>query len=109
MNPNKINWVRRLKIGDVVCDCRFKHLPIKKLDPCFVVWFPRILRNIVFADIMPEKLSDWLDDHWCSLMHKLGLLECTDYNITLSDDRQCSAMDCCTPIDNHNSSDHVLN
>lgn len=97
----KSRWMTSLKVGDTVCDCRFKHLKIATIEEHRVVRFPRWLRNFVFADWMPYSISNLLDDvfHWVS--YKLGNVELIDKTVLLEDGAHCSVMNCCDPVTNH--------
>ena len=97
----KFQWMNTLQVGDTVCDCRSKHLKIATIEEHRAVRFPRWLRNFVFADWMPTRLSDLLDNlfHWVS--YKVGNVELIDKTILLEDGQHCSVMNCCDPITNH--------
>ncbi len=96
----KREWARNLKVGDLVCDCRYKHLQIAKLNQEHCVRYPKWLRNLLFADWMPGRLSDPLDDAYCWVSRKIGNEEYVDSDLILEDGSGCSAMSCCSPY-NH--------
>ena len=105
---DRMKWVRQLKVGDLVCDCRYKHVRIKELKPLRVPWMPRIIRQIIFSDILSDRVSDALDDAWEKLMDFLNIKEIYDYNVVTEDGFGCSAFNCLGPAD-HNEEDHKEN
>jgi hypothetical protein len=102
----RMNWVKSLKVGDVVCNCRYKHLAIKEIYPIHHYWMPWIIRQIVFSNWMPMRISDWLDGKWEQLARKLGWKELYDYTLTFTDNTCCGAFDCCSKVDDHTEEDH---
>jgi len=101
----KMRWVKSLRVGDVVCDCRYRHLTIKEMKPNRFPWMPWLLRHLIFADWMPDRWSDWLDDKWEHLANRLHLTQLHDYYLVLEDGSGCSAFNCCSPVD-HTVEEH---
>lgn len=91
----KLSWAKSLKVGDTVCDCRFKHLKIKSVSDNTVVRMPDIVKRILFSDWMPMRISDWIDDIFCKVSRKIGNVEVVDRTLVLEDGANCSAMHCC--------------
>lgn len=97
-----LKWIQSLQVGDVVCDCRGKHLKISEVEEVYLDHHPQWIRNIVFHDRMPLVLSDILFNlaNWC-IKKKTYLY---DKDLTLEDGAHCSARHCCEPADH---SDHA--
>lgn len=93
-----LNWVRELKPGDLICNCRFEHLRIQDIIDQQYNWEPQLWRNFCFASWMPFKISDFLDKAWHWAIGKLGIKILIDRQLLLSDGSYCSAMDCCNPV-----------
>jgi hypothetical protein len=97
---SRMNWMRGLKVGDVVCDCRFKHVKIAQIkDEVFPWrWFHRATRW------MPLKLYYFFQDlaiyvRWSSVQDK---------DLQLEDGAHCSAMSCCDSVeDGHTEEGHA--
>lgn len=91
----RLQWALNLKPGDVVCDCRFRHLPIKAIAAeTDFKWFPFWL---YFA--LPNFAASLIDKFWpfCRFI---------DQCITFEDGSSCGALSCCDPVGNHQESDH---
>lgn len=93
---SKEKWIKTLRVGDIVCDCRELHLSIKTIE---LEYCPRftILRRLIWYLHM-----DWLDEYlrkvprnWFSKFFS----EVCDAHITLTDGNSCSAFHCCDPVD----------
>lgn len=89
----KRKWIATLKIGDVVCDCRCKHLAITEIG--VEKYPPLLIRRVLsyFPDTMSERLESYVD--------RLGLTVLYDYQLQLEDGSRCSALSCCMPADDH--------
>jgi hypothetical protein len=92
MTP-KIKWMTTLQVGDVVCDCRYKHISIKELSPCYLPWYPKLLQKLIFS--LPDPVFDIIDRVWCFVMRKLHITSLVDKDLILEDGSHCSAMSCC--------------
>jgi len=95
----KLKWMRSLKVGDLVCDCRYLHKKIINISERKMVWYPRIVRMIMFHQHMPDKISDFFDDVWDFTFRFLGITEVVDKDLTLEGGSCCSAMHCCDDAD----------
>lgn len=98
---DKIKWMKSLKVGNVVCDCKFDHLTINKIEE---VYMPKQmstgLASIILHDKVPVQIVDaflLIRDWFCS---KLGIVELVDKDLYLEDGGWCSAIHCCDPV-NH--------
>lgn len=94
---SQYEWMKNLRVGDTVCDCRFKHITIASIHESYIVKFPNWLKNIVFADWMPFRIGNFLDDLFCMISRKIGNIELSDKDLVLEDGAHCSAMHCCNP------------
>lgn len=101
----RMQWIKSLQVGDEVCDCRYRHLAIQEIVPQYYPWMPWVIRHLIFADWMPQKLSDWLDTQWDRIARRLHLTRLYDYDLVLEDGSGCSAFHCCTPAD-HTVEEH---
>lgn len=108
MTTAKMKWIRQLKVGDLVCDCRYKHVRIKELRPVYYPWMPFMVRKVIFSDFLPMRLTDALENAWEKLMRALHIMELHDYNVIGEDGSGCSAYNCLDKAD-HDESDHYHN
>ena len=95
----KYKWMQTLKVGDSVCDCRFNHQKIVKIED-EITYDPKSIRflaylpSIIFNSLV--KLIIWI-------RKEFGLKRLVDRTFTLEDGLVCSAMYCCDPIDHKES------
>lgn len=89
----KREWMADLKVGDTVCDCRFKHLRIAeirenrwKVLPYWMLWVCLTL---------PEWVGDRLEK---LLLKAFGKEKLHDKELILEDGASCSALHCCDPV-----------
>jgi hypothetical protein len=76
-----------LKVGDVVCDCAFEHLPIVSIeDERFPTESLRKYFGWLLIWPIPTFLFDFLYDRWDT--------EVGDKQLTLEGGRMCSAIHC---------------
>lgn len=104
MTVDKEEWMRQLKVGDVVCDCRYRHVKITAIDEesgavSMPVWLHRVLLW------MPNFIFHRSCTVWNWVNEKLNRIEVYDKFLTTEDDFCCSAMSCCSPP-NHDESIH---
>jgi hypothetical protein len=107
MTPdNHQEWMRRLRVGDKVCNCDFKHVKITSIQDDMSVWRPWLYRWIVFNDWMPTPLLILIDVPWAWACRKLGAMVLIDRELTLEDGNVCSAEHCCDPVEHE--WEHIL-
>ena len=94
---NHIEWIESLQVGDVVCDCRGKHLKISEVEEVYLDHHTQWIRDIIFHDRMPVILSDVLSDLADRFLKKRTYLY--DKDLILEDGAHCSARHCCEPAD----------
>lgn len=94
MRFNKIQWVKSLQVGDMVCDCRYKHLRIMKIDDFFELRLPNFLRRLL--TYFPPNIEYVMSK---ILMPLLGRSELLMRDLILEDGQSCSAYHCCDPVD----------
>lgn len=104
---DKEEWMRQLKVGDVVCDCRYKHSTIAKIEeewgpPSMPLW----LRDILHAEWMPNKICNYSYDIYYWMCEKLNRTEMYDKTLTMEDGAVFSVMPCCDPAD-HDADIHA--
>ena len=85
-DKGKMAWVKGLKVGDLVEDCRCLTLKIISIKDEFQ---PKIPRWVVWVP-MPVKLFDWLMDHY----DKNAPQVLVDREVTLEGNYICSALHC---------------
>lgn len=97
----KINWLVNLKPGDVVCDCRYLHIPISTIKFEYVpkTWVRSIYR--VLPVILADKIEMFLWNR-----NVPGFTEIIDAEIEAEDGRCCSAFHCCDDPTDHKVTDH---
>ena len=101
----ELKRVRQLKVGDLVCDCRYKHLRIKELTPRYMTWESWIARQIIFCKLWPQRFTDALEIAWRKITNVLGIKEFIDYDVMLEDGNCCSAFHCLSAVD-HEECEH---
>lgn len=95
---DKIEWMRRLEVGDIVCDCRCKHLKIVEIEECWVA-----PRGKLYCFLTPRWLPNYFYHRlarlhaWLSRIFEWEILH--DVDLKLEDGAYCSAMHCCSPPD----------
>jgi hypothetical protein len=85
-------WLRSLKVGEVVCDCRYKHLKIAEIERHYWAFSP-------LSRFLPSWLPLWVDDAWHRVAYALGFTTLGDCDLVLEDGAHCSAIACCHPAD----------
>jgi hypothetical protein len=95
----KLAWGSMRRRGDIICDCRYKHITIKEIKPTYYrvhhicnhipQWLP------FFIWWLAEKIDELIDNK------QIG-----DYDILLEDGACCSLMNCCDDVTTHKESDH---
>lgn len=79
--------MRSLRVGDLVCDCQYRHVRIIQIHPDYGVLFPRfILKRL------PDRLFDFVLDYW-------PLKEVIDKHLIVETGSHHSALSCCDPVD----------
>jgi len=98
MSCDKLRWLQSLQVGDMVCDCRYKHLRITNISVEY--WIPEWARKIV-------EVVNYCSPHWaCSLdswFRESRFAYVGDALVTLEDGCMFSVNDCCDPADHHES------
>jgi hypothetical protein len=94
---DKLQWINSLKPGDLVCDCRYKHLKIKTID---LDYGPDMRNpiNKLMVFLMSYKYFDWFTMPWDNIMRirYIPLFNrIYDAHIELEDGSCCSAFHCC--------------
>ena len=78
--------VLRVKTGDTVCDCRYRHMKIAAVEP---EYGPRPgLEKL--SPLLPQRLYEFLRSVWPKRVY--------DLQLTLEDGAQCSARHCCDAL-----------
>lgn len=85
-------WIRDLKEGDVVCDCRGHHLRIVSIEYDVFDPVPDWMIDL------PE-CWDWIEDAFRWFCRKLDIGLIYDLHVELSDGFNCSVRNCCSPHD----------
>lgn len=86
---------KKLKVGDIVCDCRYRHIRIKEVEDVYS-------NGGIFRTLMlrtPTWLPDFLYDNLCDFFdwaaERFGTQELVCVDLTLEDGANCSAVRCC--------------
>lgn len=90
-------WLKNLKVGDMVCDCRYKHIKVKAFseERYAPKWIEKIFYPLLGKDRY-YRFEAWLCSH-----ESLSMLY--DKQLVLEDDRYCSAVNCCSPVDHEDN------
>jgi len=97
---HKRQWMQSLKVGDYVCDCRYKHLSIVEIHEVRRVRFNRFWALFTYLGDFGGEIYFWL----CETLSENKFLSkifsyVADKDLTLEDGANCSAMHCCDPVD----------
>jgi hypothetical protein len=93
----KAKWVANLKVGDIVCDCSYRHQAIKELwaEPALNGTLLRIMFRVLPTNIaltVRDSVLDYLlDNEWDIPV----LMVVYDHELVLEDGSSCSAKHCC--------------
>lgn len=101
--------IKCLKVGDMVCDCRFQHLRVKSIEE---VWLPRKTAFYNFignTEWLSDSVACFIMDLHDKLFRFLGITELVDKDVILEDGAHCSASACLDPVNTHSLSDHPGN
>jgi hypothetical protein len=86
-------WLRSLKVGDIICDCRCKHVRIKSIyDTYFAKTIPIIVDIFLYFD-----KYEWYD----KICQKLGFIRWVDRDFELEDGYYCSGSSCASDPSTH--------
>lgn len=92
MRTKKEKWMESLKVGDTVCDCRFKHSVIKEIHDSRWKQLPTTILRILMA--IPGM---WRVEPFITMV--FGRIRLMDRVLLLEDGTRCSALYCCDPPD----------
>ncbi len=99
---SKLHWMRKLAVGDTVCDCRYVHSKITSFET--VRYPPKWMMNIVAK--VPGTIGDKLFKLTKVALKKIGLTQIEDKQVVVEDGHSFSIMSCCDPVDPANHYDH---
>jgi hypothetical protein len=89
-------WIRDLKVGDRVCNCRYEHLTIQSIeDEAWPVRAPHWLEAL--TDMLPSAIRTWI---WRAIewvQWSMDHVVITDRLLKLSDGSEYYAKPCCSP------------
>lgn len=90
----KLHWVKSLKVGDPVVDCKGEVSRIKEIVKFLIVprWFYRLIRFLPLP--VWEKVEMFADDHWPKKWRTW-----VDSDLLLENGVWCSGVNCATPPD----------
>ena len=91
----KLNWIKKLHVGSLVCDCRCRHLRVASLEPCYIALIPTWMKDALLHESLPVKLQDALWDAALWVYRKMGWTYLYDQDLILEDGAHCSARHCC--------------
>jgi hypothetical protein len=86
------DWWKELKVGDEVCDCRFKHIKVEEIRKDYYD-----IDYVFLIKYTPDWLPDWLDNWLWTLVPTRSVW--SDSTLILEDGNSCSARNCCDPVD----------
>ena len=84
-------WISSLKVGDIVCDCRGKHLKIETIEEEYCNRIPQFLQKIAYHKYAPNFVEEVL---W-TICSKIVSPKLYDKILLLEDGAYCSAKNCC--------------
>ena len=95
-NDDHLQWIKNLKVGDLVCDCNYNHVPIIELHKelslkPFWLKLMGILPSFVWNITWMFLLDDFLH-------HNKWTTNFYDYTLVLKGGAVCSARHCCHPV-----------
>jgi hypothetical protein len=93
------DWIGKLEVGSVVCDCRGKHLKVIAIGEELQPLFSSKIRQMCRFIFLPTSIELWLMTVWKTICFCFDLYELWDRQLELSDGAFCSARNCCAPGD----------
>ena len=96
-------WMRKIKVGDTVCDCRYKHSKVISID--HVDRYPWRWVTLITGYI-PWKLGDVIFEFSKVACRKLGLTSIVDKRVTVEDGHSFNLLACCDPVHDHDEASH---
>ena len=98
---SKLNWVRSLRVGDVVEDCRYENVKITEIYPDYGPIMKNPINYIVLVWLNYFKLfwpfTDWYDTKMRTRRIRF-FSHMYDAHLTLENGNGCSAMHCCDKV-----------
>lgn len=95
MQNTKLEWIKSLKVGDIVCDCRGKHLRIAALEEEYCNPVPKWLCSLIYSERLKLEYSFILEGFFQKIFSKILAPELYDKTVCLEDGAYCSAKNCC--------------
>lgn len=99
---SKLRWMRKLSVGDTVCDCRYVHSKITSFE---VNRYPPKWIMYIVAQV-PGEIGNKLCKLTKATLKKIGLTQVEDKRVTVEDGHSFSIMSCCDPVDPKNHYKH---
>lgn len=91
----KRKWALSLKVGDIVCDCKYRHIKIKSIKFCYSP--KKWIRKICYRGPL------WLVEFACWLFENRNIPFLTyawgDATVELEDGSFCSTLNCLDDIE----------
>jgi hypothetical protein len=95
MENKQLEWIKSLKVGDIVCDCRGKHLRIAALEEEYCNPIPKWLCSLIYSERLKLEYSFILEGFFQKIFSKILAPELYDKTLCLEDGAYCSAKNCC--------------
>jgi hypothetical protein len=99
MKQDRMAWMRGLKVGDTVCDCRYKHLKIASIEEEIYPW--RWIHTATRWTPLPVYYF------FQAVARLLRMTSLQGKELTLEDGACCSALSCCDPAEDHTEESHA--
>lgn len=90
-------WWHDLKVGDVVCDCRCRHLKIIEIQECRAPyrWIEKVLDKIPWWSVYGWLYGKVIESNLLTYVY--------DLQLSLEGGSYASVVNCCEPIDSEHS------
>jgi hypothetical protein len=95
MQNTKLEWIKSLKVGDIVCDCRGKHLKIETIEEEYCNPIPKWLFELIYSEHIKIEYSFILEGFLQKVFSKILAPKLYNKTLCLEDGAYCSALNCC--------------
>jgi hypothetical protein len=95
MESTESEWIKSLKVGDIVCDCRGKHLKIETIEEEYCNPIPKWLFELIYSEHIKLEYSFILEGFLQKVFSKILAPKLYNKTLCLEDGAYCSAKNCC--------------
>jgi len=101
-------WIADLQVGDVVCDCRGRHIRVIALEEELYPLHSSKIRKFCRQKFIPSFIETFVLKLWTPICDLFEWDELWDKQLELSDGAFCSARNCCAPANHEHKEDCII-